>query len=320
MMDRIDLVAHRPHYFEHLLPVWRALPDARRGRLVTLDADIRRRGRAEGMDWHTRPGPFYMVAGVRDFVRHRRQRGKSRAAMFIHGTGMDWPRLDRSMWPDLDLWVLPRGDLAPDREALGTRCVSIDGSPWLDRHHGHVVDPANRTVAISFHWDCRTAPETRSALFHYRHVLPELAERFDLIGHSHPQSDIRRAARIVYDSAGIEFVPSFDEVVERARVYVIDVSSTAYEAAAVGLNVISMNLPTYRRTANVPPRFWDYVPGPQVDRPEDLGDMIQAVLDDPSIGVEDARRAVDYCYPIRDGHAAERAAAALMEWVERTES
>ena len=194
--------------------------------------------------------------------------------------------------------------------------VEIVGSPRLDTLPARDTNPGP-TVAISFHWDCYLLGETRSAVDHYRSVLPELAERFTVMGHGHPRAfEPGRLARI-YRRAGIEQETSFDEVCRKADIYVCDNSSSLFEFAATGRPVVVLNAPWYRRNVDFGLRFWDAADvGIQVDQPGQLIAAIERAVQDPPQQRHKRERALAQVYAYRSG-AAKRAAEILGAWVSK---
>ena len=91
-----------------------------------------------------------------------------------------------------------------------------------------------------------------------------------------------------------------------------------FEAASVGIPVVAMNAPAYRRDVHHGLRFWDAVPGPQVDDTDQLLATIHGVLDDPRTALTFAPPALTAAYVARDGHAATRAASAVQAWLTAT--
>jgi glycosyltransferase involved in cell wall biosynthesis len=190
----------------------------------------------------------------------------------------------------------------------------VVGSPRVDVLRRIERQPGPTTVAIAFHWRCRVCPEAGTALDHYKASLAALRERLgvdgiELIGHGHP----RAAAELgpLYAKAGVEWVPSFEDVVRRASCFVADNSSTIFEAAACDIPVVLLNCPQYRRDVNHGLRFWDEADvGVQCDGPGDLFERISWALTDSL--VQHARRLAtsQRVYPF-PGEAAVRAATAL---------
>lgn len=173
------------------------------------------------------------------------------------------------------------------------------------------------TVAITFHWECRLVPETRSAWEHYDRALPDLVAWADrngirLLGHGHPRLWGRIERR--WTRLGVEPVERLDDVLDRADLLVADNTSALFEFASTDRPVVVLNAPWYRRDVEHGGRFWTWADvGVQVDRPEELpGAIAVALADPPSI---ERRRAeiVGEVYHRRDGRAALRAADAIEE-------
>jgi hypothetical protein len=192
--------------------------------------------------------------------------------------------------------------------------VHIIGTPKLD-----TVEPreaTGRTVCISFHWDCRVTPESRSAFNHYKNYLPRLGStgRFELVAHSHPRPAWRQLMKPFFERRGIRFIDSFDQVLEEADVYITDNSSTGYEFAAAGRHTIHLNAPWYRKDVNTGIRFWDHLPGPTVDHPAELPAVIEDVLDNPDKWENQRKTVVRQLYPYR-GTATKRAVQHITDFL-----
>src|SRR5690606_32784737 len=132
----------------------------------------------------------------------------------------------------------------------GASVVEV-GSPELDRWLGH--RPSEPLCVVSTHWDLRAAIESRSALPHYLDSLTSI--RMPLALHAHPR--IRAWVEERAKQRGIEFIPTFDEVLARATVYATDCSSTLFEFAAIGRPAVVINAPSYRRGHHHGLRFWE---------------------------------------------------------------
>jgi hypothetical protein len=204
------------------------------------------------------------------------------------------------------------------------------GCPALDAWIGR---PARRephekpVVALAFqrttrHGDYPLCPEHVSALPHYLSALPTLAERFEVLGHGHPRA--RHGLEAAYMPLGIPWV-DWETVMLEADVLCVDNSSVGFEAAAIGLPVIWLNAPWYRREVTHGLRFWGAAGvGTEVDEPADLIPAIESVLTVRSWygnGFGPHRMRLAQVYTGLDGHCAERAAAAIvaLEAAELTE-
>lgn len=190
----------------------------------------------------------------------------------------------------------------------------LRSSPPREGDGALVPPPFRPTVAVSFHFDCAICPETRSAWRYYDPHLPRLVRdpRFRVVGHGHPRlwPTIRRR----WAELGVEQWPDVDRVLSEADLLVVDNSSVAFETAAIGMPVVLLNLPSYRREVEHGGRFWSAPPGVQVDHPSELADAIACALTDPPAHRAIRARAVDWSYSgLVDGHASERAATAILE-------
>lgn len=294
--NSIHVYATEPHFLDHLKPVHNALPDTLRGDIYTT----------------TPPPPHtqVLVASANDLAATR---GRNTVIFFEHGCGMTWGRKGNGSYPDTrrrgaNLVVAPNERVA-NLQQQWTPTINIGSSPRLDQYVN--LDTTGRTeIAVSFHWDCRIVPETRSAFKHYEKVLPVLAERHKLLGHAHPR--IWKTLRPFYEQHNIEIVESFDEIMRRAALYICDVSSTLYEFATLDLPVVCLNAPWYRRNVKHGLRFWELIPGAQVDDPTDLPDIVEQALLDPPEWAWARRRAVNTVYPRNDGNASHRAVQQLL--------
>lgn len=281
----IDALAFEPHFLAHLAPVWRALSPSLRGtfyveeRNPPLVADALARGIAatgkDGMALRSSSppprasladGPIALVASIGD-TKVARRMGYRRfiflehgAAQSYSGTGTNPLEASYSGGPDRDdtiLFLVPNEQAADRwRKTYPQIPAAVVGCPKLDDlPHRDGGDPAP-VVAISFHWSVPGSlpPEAGNAMADFLPALPALSKRFRMIGHAHPRhaTDMQKH----YRRAGIEFVPSFEEVCRRADVYVCDNSSTIFEFASTNRPVVLMNSRYYRKNVSHGLRFW----------------------------------------------------------------
>jgi len=297
----IDVLATEPHYIEHLRPVFDALPDDVRGAFTDNPDELH-------------AASLVLVCSWKDY----NQTGKRPVVFFEHGAGFTYNTTNRSYagGPGRERAVLfanVNGIVdARNRETYPDAQHAIVGSPKLDALLKQPA-PANDTpvVAFSWHWNCHVVPETRTALPHYRRALKTLAPRagtWTPLGHSHPRAWHTNAR--LYRDLRWRTARTFTEVAQQSDVYVCDTSSTIYEYAALDRPVILLNAPWYRRDVHHGLRFWDYIPGIQVDHPDELPAAIDTALTGDTWS--DARRAaVEHVYPHR-GNATEVAAEAVL--------
>lgn len=337
---QVDFVAGEPHFLDHLYPIWEALPEERRGTIclsqsgpasarpgVLLEYAQRRRMQAvrafhNRAEFHQflmqRHGPVVTAAVVDLAVSNFTGRPQVFAE---HGAGQSYSNRHCSYAGGdkhrdfVRLFLCPNEAAAernrafyPEVPALAIGCPKLDA--WHREPPKLPEDPP--VVALSFHWDCRVAPEARSAFPHYRTALRGLGRDFRLLGHGHPRILQRLAA--TYRACGIEVVGDFCEVVRRADCYVCDNSSTLYEFASLDRPVVVLNAPWYRRGVEHGLRFWEAANvGVQCDEPEALPAAIRRALRDRREQRAARRAAVQQAYAYCDGQAAARAAEAILQ-------
>lgn len=328
-LPRVDLYASTPWYLDHTLPAWLALPEDVRGDLLTVGADAAARAHVLAPDVELvlvdevdripeksdRPT---IVSAYGDLVKVRESR--ERILYFEHGVGMAFGNRHPS-YPggndrdEVEAFFQPNARAAAlemERHAEDGTPVYIVGTPKLDSMEPRGVE--GRVVVVSFHWDAKVAPESRSAFSHYKHIIPDLARLKDveILGHSHPRPGWRKIVRSHFERFGIPFIEDFSEVLERADLYVCDNSSTIYEFAAGGRPTVALNAPWYRRGRKGALRFYDLIPGPEVNGPGQVIPAIRDVLDHPDRWSKKVEEAALACYP-HLGSASQVAADTIVE-------
>lgn len=321
----VDFLAWAPHFLDHLLPVFRALPEERRGTFY-VGPDLMQYAKAQGLDAkrYTATGGdnLTVVSAYGDLGRALRMGENRRMILMEHGAGHTYKMPHSSYAGAGALRDRVSLFLSTNEQVYRANKVNwpdtpnvICGCPKLDKWNKVLERPHTRTspptVAISFHWDCQVISETRTSFPFYRGALQALNRKYKLIGHAHPRI-WGRVAR-TYKEFGIEAVRSFDKVMERADLYIIDNSSTLYEFAYLDRPVVVLNCPWYRRNVHHGLRFWKHSDvGVNCERVDDLLPSVALALTDPPEQQEKRRRAVEYVYPIR-GNAAEVAAEAICQ-------
>ena len=310
----VDAIATEPHYRAHIEPVMAALPAAIRGNIYT-GADVP-------------AGDHPVIVAAHGDYRLARRSGRP-IVMMEHGAGQTYRRPDGALLghssyagyrrPGVVLTLVP-GPAAAAAYAEGgaPEPVVQVGVPKLDRRHENPVVPpldgGRRVVAISFHWDCYVCPETESAWREYllplsADLLAPLRRKYKVLGHGHPRIFGQLAPK--WEALGIEPVADFEEVMDRAHMYIVDNSSTLFEFASLGRPVVVLNKSSYRRHLEHGLRFWQAAGiGPQVSRVSDLASVVDRAWDWPAVERE---RAVAMAYSATDGLASERAARAILE-------
>lgn len=334
---RVDFASSESHYFDHLAPIWDALPDTVRGSfyvarellphaahagiyanpqrlvserpiVVASAADLaqpRRRTKLDG----DRQGPVIFVehGAGQTYVdspgnpSHPGGSGRDSVALFLD---------TNQRCQDLNLGAYPQAESV------------IIGAPKLDGWWGTEPTPSDEPplVVASFHWNAPTSIEAHGAFDFYRdalvraHAHGERHGRWRLAVHAHPRA--RRVVAQWCDAHEIPFMVDFADVLAEAHAYVVDTSSTLHEFAATGRPVGALNCPMYRRDVHHGLRFWNLVPGPELDEPDDLDAFLDLVLVDVDPWPRHRQAVLDEVYPVQQGAAAV-AASAIVDWLDR---
>jgi hypothetical protein len=339
---KLDFFARRAHYIDHLAPIYLALPAARRGRF-TVSSELLKYASHELNDGELvhieeyngetpRGDDPILVASYGDINRAARNSGRKIIHM-EHGTGHAFGTAAYPNGPGgkrdlVSLFLAPNAYTASlIRMTRPTRCEVIGTpkmDPWCQGVDNSILLSTPRSdppvIAIAFHWGDRHAkpPESGSAWDHYKEILPALKERYRLIGHGHPlAADVYRQE---FERLGIEWVPNFRDVMQRADLYINDLSSTLYEFLLTGRPVVVLNAPWFRRDVYWGIRFWDYSDiGLNVEHPDQLIFMIEQTLERyGSVCASARRRAVRDLYPYA-GWAAARAVEVITSYLEELE-
>lgn len=312
---KIDFYASQKHFVDHMLPIWKALKPQYKGLFIATE-ELSEYLTKLKVD-HVVRKPRQILTLVSSFGDKRLCKGP--VVFMEHGVGFTFSNRHTSYAGGKErenvVLFLNNHQMVEDRNKLyyPNAHHAIIGTPKLDNIPKSNTD--GKTVCISFHWPATVAPETGTAYNYYRDIIPIINANPDinLIMHGHPtgfgswQESIRMPEIPMYEY--------FTDVMRIADIYVNDASSTMYEFAATGKPVIVLNAPQFRRSVNHGLRFWEYVPGPQVDYPEDLEDMILRVLNNPT-EFEDLRiAAVEKVYPYF-GKSAQRAADVIEQYID----
>ena len=333
MSIRVDFRAEAPHFMDHLVPIWRALPPETRGICVVPKRMLQHahglkvnafayRNDNEALEILKQRSGYIVTAGFGDFTKAALT-GRPQI-LCEHGAGQSYSNRQTSYAGGLGrgraaLFLCPNQQSADRNKQYYPHIpTAVIGCPKLDEWHRRPLKPRGNppVVAISFHWNCQIAPEACGSWEYYRDVIPQLAqdERWQLLGHAHPR--IMNTIRPEYEKLDIPVVERFDEVLEKADLYVVDNSSTLFEFASLDRPVVVLNAPWYRRWIKHGLRFWDCADvGFQCDRPEDLTETIARALQDPPEQKQRRREVMGWVYPVKSGEAAQTAAKAVMRHV-----
>lgn len=323
--SQIDGYASLRHYADHLSSIWLALPDEHRGTFYAphdVAAWMMRPGAPHpveatiGFPDRTSNAPV-LVAGIKD----HHDVNPRRTVLLNHGAGQSYtggrgaeayaggPNRERVL---LNLEPGPLGAKASANAGqpyVEVGCAKLD--PWHSGERSTDTWP-NRIVAVGFHHQPpQHCPEQQTAWGHYDSAWPRLAQEFALLGHGHPRGWERTANH--WATLGVEAEPDFAQVLDRAAVYVTDISSTGVEFASTGRPVIWCNAPWYRRNVEHGGRFWEWLDHSlYVNELDDLAPSIRYALSARYNLERFQAPMVESVYVATDGRAAERASGAIV--------
>lgn len=241
MGAQVRLWARKRHYLDHLQPVWDALPES-----YKLQHELRRGDRlllAGGPDVLNGHPYIYMEHGAGQSYIGFKGRGYS-GAEFMQ---------------ECELFLCPNQEVA-DRwqERYPDIPVALIGCPRLDPYHTG-YEPPEKTIAITFHFDLKLLPETRSAFSHYRTGLRRLVQAWreqgwTVLGHAHPRWP-DHALPAFWRGIGVRWTSN---PLRDASVLAADNTSLQAEFLSCSRPVIALNAPWYRRDVWHGGRFWDW--------------------------------------------------------------
>ena len=342
---KVDFYASEPHYLDHIVDIWNKLPNEYKGILYVgvndedkleheinmvqyaLDKHSLNAIHIDNIEHNNR---LLLVPGV---GKRMTQLGRS-LILIIHGAGQSYVSHSGKRWgpggtgrEQVYLFLNPNEYCHTLNTTHYPKAKSkIIGCPKMDKWHQQVLmnDIKERgetpVVAISFHFESNVCQESRSAFPFFEHALLMLAHKnatreWKVIGHGHPR--MMSTLEPYYKKLDIEVVTDFDEVMERADLYIMDHMSTLYEFASTKRPVVVLNAPWYRRHIEHGHRFWKYADvGINCNHPDQLEQCIIEALQDPLEQRMRRERAVSAIYQYRDGMCSDRAVEAIIEVAE----
>jgi len=303
----IDFLAGESHFADHARPIWDNIEN--KGTFYTDRTKLKK---------SKNPTVVLSWGDLREAYKKRKK-----IIFGEHGCGFSYDNkhssyVGSSLLRDRVILRMVPNQFAYDieRAANPLENIKIVGVPKMDKWAGReFVRNKKPVIALSFHWDCRVCPETMSGYKEFlMAAIKKIPTEFKLIGHGHPR--IMDLLEERYKACGIEVVRDFNEVMERADVYMCDNSSTIYEFAFLDKPVVVINPSFYRKDKEYPynPRFWKYANvGVNLDHPDNILRSIREALRDTDRQKELRREAVKAVFTYTDGKCSERAAQAIME-------
>jgi hypothetical protein len=316
-----DATASWVHYYDHLAPIFAALPDDSRGTFYAPRDVIQQRpnrGLVEGVP-DRKSTDLLLTAGFSDVHLVRPDR---RCVLLNHGAGQRYALTKSpesfSGGPGRDRVALHLewGPLAARATADAGYPFAAVGCPYLDKWHHTSAIPEQGLVAVALHHTGRGAPEQMNAFVPFEAAFADLAQHVKLVGHGHPRGWERTRNR--WHKLGVESEPSFAKILDRAALLVTDISSAGPMFASTGRPVVWISAPWHTAAPWSGGRFHEWTDHVEhahghVTDPRELSNVVAHHLYHPQRLVEAQRPIVEDVFFKCDGFAASRAAAAIMD-------
>lgn len=328
MNNVIDFLARQAYYVDHLYPVYAALPADARGVFYALGEDTKNKLLKLGVPAHQMReyqeggalgSQTILTASYGDAVRALNSGADRSVILMEHGVGLTFgkaayadgvgSRIHLRMIPVQNQYVANK--VHPEVQHIPHPVVGVPKlDSWKDVAFKKQTSPL---IVFAFHHgDKNSRPaEVGSAWEWYYKYLPTLAEKYRIAVHYHPSSQGREEFSNLIQRSGIQFIDTFDEVMDSAALLVNDCGSAAYEFCVTGKPVVLMNAPWFDHKKNWGIRFWDYKDiGLHVNNPEELPDVLAQTLSTDPQRLQ-RERAVRELFPYW-GQSAKRMADILM--------
>jgi hypothetical protein len=319
-----NFLATEPHFLEHLAPTFKAVNGARFYVANELLVRAEELG-VQALPLQARQDTNITVVAAFGDLKKARANG-ARVILSEHGAGQSYQGVQSGSYiGGADrrgvIAVLVPGANQANRHRLAHPMIPAYevGVPKLDYLHRN-LDKANagidrEKVLISFHWDCKVAPETRSAFRFYKPIIRQMKDDFKITIHGHPRAS--KEHRAFAEHFKLDYIESFAEAIESNWIYCCDNSSTIFEWASLQRPVVVLNSHLYRRNINHGMRFWEYADiGAQVDNPSAFPEILRRAMDNDAAYRPRREAIVAELYQATDGQAARRAAQAIEQAIQ----
>lgn len=311
MLPLVDVWASRPHYLDHLRPIFDALPKEVQG-LVRPATE------------KPLPGRLTMVASGRDAQKI----SLTNPIIYVeHGAG-------QAYLGDEHAWVREHpsysggggvklqnlvGVIAPSKEVAArwtTAPAVAVGCPKLDKYRGLV--PMNRnSVCFTFHWEATLCPEAGTVWWHWAAGMPGIVKSLQeqgltVFGHSHPRWGDALFEPML--DAGMTLLRTDADVFRAAGMLIADNTSLLPEMASLYRPVALLNCPQYRREVEHGGRFWEWPRWAlNFDEPFELVNFDLAHWVTDTRFAQTAFGLAEHTYEHNDDQASRRAASFVVE-------
>jgi hypothetical protein len=328
--QKLDIYAEQYHYFEHMLPIWKKLPEPFRGKFYVHEDILEATQEYDTLLYEQNDNCLLIPSFFGKPPKPRK-----RIILMNHGAGQSFimPHKNNQRSgaggpgkENVVLFLDPNEKASSlNKQAYPNAKHAIIGCPKMDKWHQRFLmgdikkREGNPVIAISFHFNRQAAPESKSAWPHYISSLPMLAyknmsKEWKVIGHGHPR--MIETLRPYYEENGIEVIDSFEDIMEQADLYICDHMSTLYEFASTGRPVVVLNAPWYRRHIEHGLRFWEFADvGINVNTPGDMEKAIYEALEDTLEQKMKRERAVAAVYKYRDGMCTQRTVDVIVSFL-----
>lgn len=301
----LNAYASHPHYVNYIKPIWDRLPNKLKG-------EFHVHPRCDGLydlptaRQFTNPQPPLIVAGATDAKRADRyifiEHGAGQTYEAGHGNYANHPK------PGCLAAIVPGPYCARIMQQANPNLPVIQAGAYTLREvikswligpqepEGIVnIMPMQPTILFTWHWrGAAVSPEADTGFGQFRESMLQIHPSMRVKGHAHPR--ILGEAAEWYRQHGIPTVETSAQALQNMSLLVADNTTMIYEAAALDLPVIVMNPSMYRKGTHHGLRFWDMIPGPQANSPDEIPELVANELMYPDNWAAERKQITDQVY------------------------
>lgn len=314
----INFYCSDAHYFDHIAPIWKRIPSEYKGTFFIEPQSFNKSKEYEIEVSIEKPkNGFTLIAGYKDYCVLKNNKIIYMEHGIGHTYGFQHPAYAGEKGKDKVVLFLNQHFLTHQKNIKTYPKISnfIIGTPKMDQYPIVSSIKEKPLVCISFHWnDNKNIPEMKNSFNYYKKIIPILKDReeFDLVFHGHPKDE--KVWEDYCKKNNIKKIKYLDEVLKEADIYICDNSSSMYEFAALNKPVIVLNNPEYRKSVAGHIRFWEYIPGLEVNEPEELLPSIIRTIKNPKEFEKNRLDIINHLYPYR-GYSSQRAAEVIVNFL-----